>query len=167
MGKPDATFNERYRQEENAALDMKEFVVGFSFKMVLSPESQVAKHKDVIPTIPTGVKWQPGSTDEFGGHTWYMCVEGGKPCQIQKVTYRTYKTLLASRSIRVVGLSRAVLARRGKIIGKSEKRRIYTDAPPPYAHTQISMHIRPIVNATHVHTSMNPQQGTRWRACQR
>ena len=69
---------------------MKEFVVGFSFKMALSLESQVVERtiveQNVKPTILTKAQWaQPNEI------TWHMCVKGEEPCKTQQVTYPTYK----------------------------------------------------------------------------
>ena len=90
---PDKSFRTRYNRENEAELDMKEFVVGFDFKMILSAESQVAKKKQAIPDIPKKAKWQAKKSNRYDGHRWFLCSEttdGTKqPCKTQEVTYST------------------------------------------------------------------------------
>ena len=74
---------------------MKDFVVGFSFKMTLTPESQVVEHdivekKQVKPIIPKDARWAREHGDG-NGVTWHMCVKDGKLCTSQQVPYPTYK----------------------------------------------------------------------------
>ena len=75
---------------------MKEFVVGFSFKMALSLESQVVERtiveQNVKPTILTKAQWAQQQQNEKNKKiTWHMFVKGEEPCQSEQVTYPTYK----------------------------------------------------------------------------
>ena len=76
---------------------MKDFVVGFSFKMTLTPESQVVEHnileqEQVKPIIPEGANWARDWSHWVANQEviWHMRVKDGSPCTVTYPTYKQY-----------------------------------------------------------------------------